>query len=99
MSSQTADTEPLFPPSLISKAVQSELPEGYICRPLQKSDYKSGFLGVLSVLTTVGEIGEAQWTERFEYMASRSDTYFVLCIINGIGKVVGTGALFVERKL
>lgn len=99
MTSQIADTVPLFPPSLISTAVQSELPEGYICRPLQKSDYKSGFLDTLSVLTTVGEIEEAQWTERFEYMASRNNTYFVLCITNGVGKVVGTGALFVERKL
>ena len=99
MSSQSMDTEPLFPPSLISTVVQSKLPEGYICRPLQKNDYKSGFLDTLSVLTTVGEIEEAQWTERFEYMVSRSDTYFILCIINGIGKVVGTGTLVVERKL
>ena len=99
MSGQSTETKPLFPPSLISPAVQSALPEGYSCRPLQKSDYKSGFLETLRVLTTVGDIDEAQWVERFEYMASHNDAYFILCIVNGSGKVVGTGALVVERKL
>ena len=99
MSNQSADAEPLFPLSLISPAVQSALPEGYTCRPLQRGDFKSGFLDTLRVLTTVGDIEEIQWVERFEYMASHNDTYFILCIVSNTGKVVGTGALVVERKL
>ena len=99
MSSQGTGTESLFSPSLMSPAVQSALPENYSCRPLQRGDYKLGFLDILRVLTTVGEIKEGQWLERFEYMASHNDTYFIICIVDGDEKIVGTGALIVERKL
>lgn len=89
---------PLFAPSLISPDVLAALPEGYSCRPLQRTDYHAGFLDVLRVLTTVGDISEEKWDERFEWMAKRGDEYFLLVIVDGEGKVVGTGALIVERK-
>jgi len=89
---------PLFAPSLISPDVLAALPEGYSCRPLQRTDYHAGFLDVLRVLTTVGDISEEKWDERFEWMAKRGDEYFLLVIVDGEGKVVGTGALVVERK-
>lgn len=50
------------------------------------------------MLTTVGDISEEKWDERFEWMAKRGDEYFLLVIVDGEGKVVGTGALIVERK-
>lgn len=99
MSTATASTAPLFAPSLISPDVLAALPEGYSCRPLQRADYHTGFLDVLRVLTTVGDISEEKWDERFEWMAKRGDEYFLLVIVDGEGKVVGTGALVVERKL
>ena len=68
-------------------------------RPLQRADYHTGFLDVLRVLTTVGDISEEKWDERFEWMAKRGDEYFLLVIVDGERKVVGTGALVVERKL
>jgi hypothetical protein len=49
---------PLFSSDLISPEVLSELPEGYSCRPIQRSDYHNGFLDVLRVLTTVGDVTE-----------------------------------------
>lgn len=98
MSTATAPTAPLFAPSLISPDVLAALPEGYSCRPLQRADYHTGFLDVLRVLTTVGDISEEKWDERFEWMAKRGDEYFLLVIVDGEGKVVGTGALVVERK-
>ncbi|CAO2651160.1 Nn.00g094570.m01.CDS01 [Neocucurbitaria sp. VM-36] len=89
---------PLFSPSLISPEVLAALPEGYTCRPLEKSDYHNNFLDVLRVLTTVGDISEAQWDERYEWMSRRNDEYFLLCILDSDNKIVGTGALIVERK-
>lgn len=51
-------TTPLFSPTLVSPEVLAALPEGYKCRPLQRNDYQNGFLDVLRVLTTVGDVTE-----------------------------------------
>ncbi|KAI9887459.1 MAG: Glucosamine-phosphate N-acetyltransferase-like protein [Watsoniomyces obsoletus] len=64
---------PLFDPSLISPTVSSSLPESYTIRPLQQSDYHAGFLDVLRVLTTVGEVTEERWKERYEWMRRRNE--------------------------
>lgn len=53
-----SDSTPLFSTELISPEVVAQLPEGYHCRPLQQKDYHNGFLDVLRVLTTVGDISE-----------------------------------------
>ncbi|TID19561.1 glucosamine 6-phosphate N-acetyltransferas-like protein [Venturia nashicola] len=107
MASTTTSDPPLFSPHLISPTVLGSLPEGYTCRPLQKSDYHSGFLDVLRVLTTVGDITEEAWNERYEWMSKRNDEYFLLVIVDtaretqegkGKGGIVGTGCLVVERK-
>ena len=90
---------PLFSASLISPDVTSALPETYTMRPLQRSDYKAGVLDVLKVLTTVGDISEQAWTERYDWMAKRGDEYFILVVCDGEAKVVGTGCVVVERKL
>lgn len=68
-------------------------------RPLQRSDYKAGVLDVLKVLTTVGDISEQAWTERYDWMAKRGDEYYILVVCDGDGKVVGTGCVVAERKL
>lgn len=49
---------PLFSTDFISPEVLRQLPEGYNCRPLERKDYHNGFLDVLRVLTTVGDITE-----------------------------------------
>ena len=90
---------PLFDPSLISPVVASALPDSYTIRPLAKTDYGAGFLDVLRVLTTVGDISEEAFGQRFDEMSATRSGYHVLVICNGEGKVVGTGALIVERKL
>lgn len=62
-------------------------------------------LDVLRVLTTVGDISEEAWAERFEWMRGRGDYYvIVISVVEGEGssakeKIVGTGAVVVERKL
>jgi len=90
---------PLFAPSLISPDTIAALPDRYTMRPLQRTDYRAGMLDVLRVLTTVGDISEKDWTERYDWMAKRGDEYFALVVCDGEEKVVGTGCVVVERKL
>ncbi|KAF1949189.1 glucosamine 6-phosphate N-acetyltransferas-like protein [Byssothecium circinans] len=94
----TDDTMPLFSASLISPEVVAQLPEGYTCRPLQRGDYAKGFLDVLRVLTTVGDVTEEEWNARYEWLSRHNDAYFLLCILDPSSHIVGTGALIVERK-
>lgn len=68
-------------------------------RPLQRSDYKAGFLDVLRVLTTVGDIDEQSWNEHYDWISRRDDTYYILVVCDGKGRIVGCGSLVVERKL
>lgn len=99
-STAPGDDAPLFDPSLISPAVRAALPDSYTIRPLRRSDYAAGFLDVLRVLTTVGEISEADFSRRFDELGSgHGGGYHVLVICDGGERVVGTGALVVERKL
>ncbi|RDL29947.1 uncharacterized protein BP5553_10574 [Venustampulla echinocandica] len=98
MSSETS----LFPGALISPKIQEVLPKGYICRALQRSDFRHGQLDVLGGLTHVGEITEDQWTERYDAMNKCNNTYFVLVIVDtnrdAEKMIVGTGTLIVEQK-
>jgi glucosamine-phosphate N-acetyltransferase len=95
-------SSPLFSPDLIPSSVTADLPTGYTIRPLQQSDYAEGFLDVLRVLTTVGEITEDAWSERFRWIEKRADEYFLIVVTDESRasgkKIVGTGALVVERK-
>ncbi|RMZ74337.1 glucosamine 6-phosphate N-acetyltransferase [Pyrenophora seminiperda CCB06] len=98
LSTMAATDGPLFSTDLISPEVLKALPEGYGCRPLERKDYANGFLDVLRVLTTVGDITEEQWNKRYDWMSARNDEYFLLCITDSSNAIVGTGALIVERK-
>jgi glucosamine-phosphate N-acetyltransferase len=94
-----ADQEGLFSSDLISPAVTEALPEGYRARSLRASDYEAGFLDCLRVLTTVGEINKGAFDERFRWLKGQ-DSYYIIVIEDGsTGKIVGTGALIVEKKL
>lgn len=86
------------------------LPDSYTMRPLQRNDYSKGMLDVLRVLTSVGDIQQEAWEERWDWMKSINDmascarnegggTYYILVVENEQGKIVGTGGVVVERKL
>lgn len=97
-----SQTDPLFDPSLISPSVAAALPEAYTIRPLQRGDHAAGFLDVLRVLTTVGEVSADAFEARFDEMRQNGKGAVgshVLVILDGEGRIVGTGALLVERKL
>ncbi|KAL4805839.1 acyl-CoA N-acyltransferase [Aspergillus unguis] len=97
-STQPQEDAPLFPSTLISPSVLSALPENYTIRAVRRSDFHRGYLDVLRVLTTVGEISEADWNKRFNWISTRNDEYYLLVIVDGDDKVVATGSLIVERK-
>ena len=97
----TQPGEQLFSTDLISPEVAAALPQGYRMRPLRPSDHSSGFLDCLRVLTTVGDISESQFVERYQSI-SRQDGYYILVIEDSSKEkpvVVGCGSLIVESKL
>lgn len=89
----------LFTHDLISQTIAATLPPTYILRPLRKSDYAIGFLDVLRVLTTVGDITEEEWNGRYDWMNGQGKGGYYIMVIEDQGRIVGTGALLVERKL
>ncbi|SZE99576.1 unnamed protein product [Blumeria hordei] len=94
----SSDDLGLFSADLISPEVASSLPPTYKIRALRRADYAHGFLDCLRALTTVGEISESEWNERYEWMNSQGKGGYFLLVIEDAGRIVGTGALIVERK-
>jgi len=90
--------EGLFTSELVSPTIAAQLPESYTIRALQKSDYARGFLDCLRVLTTVGDITEEQWSDRYDWMNTQGKGGYYLLVIDDGKRIVGTGALIVERK-
>jgi len=92
----------LFSSDLISPAVLAALPKGYTARPLQRTDFREGHLDPIRDLAYVGDITEEQWIERFDLMHKCTGTYYTVVILDENRKrrkIVGTGTLFVEKKL
>jgi glucosamine-phosphate N-acetyltransferase len=89
----------LFSSDLISPTIAASLPETYTIRALQKGDYAKGFLDCLRVLTTVGDITEEQFNERYDFMNTQGQGAYYLLVIEDRKRIVGTGALIVEKKL
>lgn len=90
----------MFPAHLLTdnKSLLSALPEGYTMRPLSVNDYGNGFPEIFSVLTDVGDISKEAFEKRFREMQSIWG-YYILVVLDGSKKIVGTGALVLEKKL
>jgi glucosamine-phosphate N-acetyltransferase len=99
LESSTLEPEGMFGAELISPAIAASLPPTYTLRALRKSDYDIGFLDVLRVLTTVGDITKEEWNGRYDWMNTQGKGGYYLLVIEDQGRIVGTGALLVERKL
>lgn len=91
--------EGMFGLELVSPTIAASLPPTYTIRALRKSDYSIGFLDVLRVLTTVGDITEEEWNGRYDWMTTQGKGGYYLLVIEDQGRIVATGALLVERKL
>lgn len=92
----------LFSDKLVSTDVAAQLPPGYRMRALRRADYDTGFLDCLRVLTTVGDIAEADFQKQYDEMLAQAGSYYIMVIEDAARTeqpVVATGALIVERKL
>ncbi|OJJ85212.1 glucosamine 6-phosphate N-acetyltransferase [Aspergillus glaucus CBS 516.65] len=98
LTAQNGVETPLFSTNLISPEVLAVLPPGYTIRPLHRSDFQRGYLDVLRVLTTVGDVDEDKWNQRYDWISSRNDEYYLLVVCDDAERIVGTGSLIVERK-
>jgi len=68
-------------------------------RPLASTDYKRGYLDVLSVLSVVNDLGETAWINQFHAMRETPHTYYSIVILDKASdKIVGVGTVFIERK-
>lgn len=90
---------PVFSPTLIPQSCHTHLPSGYTLRPLARNDYAKNFFTCLQSLTTTGDISEAQFLERFDWMRTKGDGWFNNLVIEHEGKIAGTGVVIVEWKL
>ncbi|KAG0029505.1 Glucosamine-phosphate N-acetyltransferase-like protein [Podila clonocystis] len=92
-------SQTLFSPELISATVQSQLPEGYLMRPLEITDYNKGFYDCLAGLTVVGKVSETSFQETFAAML-RAETVYHIVVIEDLheSRIVATGTLIVEQK-
>jgi glucosamine-phosphate N-acetyltransferase len=90
---------PLFPVSLIPSSASTSLPENYILRPLQRSDYSRGFLTCLTDLTWIGEISQSAFEERYDWMATKGKEWYYCIVIDDGERIVATATMIVERKL
>ncbi|KAG0084137.1 Glucosamine-phosphate N-acetyltransferase-like protein [Podila epicladia] len=108
----------LFDAALIPAELQARLPAGHVLRPLARTDNQlrsnTSFLKTLEVLTTVGNIANADFQKRFTYLQQHNDQYFTIVIEDmngpvgspsegslvapGRGKIVAAGTVLVERK-
>lgn len=92
---------PLFDSRFISQHIQDALPKQpkLLIRPLASTDYAKGFLTALSHLTTVGEMNEAEFLDRFWYLKAHAHEYYTIVIEDEQAqKIVACGTVFVERK-
>ncbi|KAI5197993.1 hypothetical protein E4T39_07026 [Aureobasidium subglaciale] len=94
----TLSGSPLFSPSLIPSAASLSLPEGYVLRPLQRSDFSRGFLTCLIDLTWIGEITESAFEERYDWMATHGKGWYYCIVIDNGDRIVATATMIVERK-
>ncbi|KAI1097170.1 acyl-CoA N-acyltransferase [Jackrogersella minutella] len=91
------DAQGIFSASLISPDVSRSLPDGFNIRPLERGDYNKGFFDCLRVLTWIGYVSEADFNERYDEMVESKGTYY-FAVIEHESRIIGTGALIVEKK-
>uniref|UniRef100_A0A8R1Y6E1 Glucosamine 6-phosphate N-acetyltransferase n=1 Tax=Onchocerca volvulus TaxID=6282 RepID=A0A8R1Y6E1_ONCVO len=77
-----------------------EVPEGYHLRPLMSTDYRRGYLELLSQLTVVGDVTEEMFLRRFSLMRSTSPPSYYIIVIEHkeIKRVVASATLVLEWK-
>lgn len=78
--------------------VHYNLGEGLILRALRRDDYFHGFLGLLSQLTVVGDVSQAEFEQRFDAMQSCASTYFTMVIYDTVMDRVAAALTVVHEQ-
>jgi len=88
----------VYPLNSIVHVIFTEL-VGFQIRPLASTDYRRGYLAVLSILTSSPDPGEAAWVNHFNVLRSIPSTYYSLVIVDKqTDKIVGLGTVVMEHK-
>lgn len=94
-----SELELSFAPELIPAEIDAALgAHGLHIRPLAASDYRRGHLDVLTVLTSVGDPGEAAWVERYKQLVSAGIYFIAVIVARETDRIVATGTVFLEPK-
>ncbi|CAI5438330.1 unnamed protein product [Caenorhabditis angaria] len=88
--------ESLFDPEWIPEI--KDIPDGLVVRPLYSNDYENGFLQVLEQLTTVGNVDNQQFIDRFQSMKSSQSYYVVVIEDEELHQVIAAATLVIEQK-
>ena len=76
-----------------------EVGKAFRARPLERSDYDKGYLGLLSQLTKVGDYSKAKYESHFDAMKQMTGCHYVVVIEDTeIAKVVANATLVIEKK-
>ncbi len=68
-------------------------------RYLEEGDYDKGYVALLGQLTSVENVGKADFLVRFREMKNMPDTYYTVVLEDTAkGKIVGAASLIVEKK-
>lgn len=73
--------------------------ERYVLRALAPSDIHKGFMQLLGQLTVAGDVSEAQFAQRVEYLQRLGDDHHVAVIEDmETSQIVATGSILIEHK-
>jgi len=74
-------------------------PERFVLRALASSDFHKGFMQLLGQLTVAGDVSEAQFAERVQYLQRLGDDHYVAVIEDmETSHIVATGSILIEHK-
>jgi len=96
--SAPSSSDPIFSPSLLPADSTTTLPATYKVRPLERGDYSRGFLDCLADLTWIGDCGEEDFYERYDWLATKGKDWYYCLVVDDGARIVATATLIVERK-
>uniref|UniRef100_A0A7E4VVG7 Glucosamine 6-phosphate N-acetyltransferase n=1 Tax=Panagrellus redivivus TaxID=6233 RepID=A0A7E4VVG7_PANRE len=96
-------SEPMFPQSQLTPHIPETFPKDFTIRALSRDDINnvkaSGYLDLLSQLTSVGAPDSDVLNARYSSMADTKPlSYYVVVIVNSANKIVGSATLVLEWK-
>lgn len=76
-----------------------DLGDGLVLRPLKRDDYERNYIGLMSLLTEVGNVTKQDFEKRFDQMKAAVDTYYI-CVVEDLNKnkVIASLTLVYEQK-